>query len=185
MQSDPVMEVKRSIFKTKESHVCRALIMGIMTIQGCFVTSSPNYASLGLVPVAGTVTFDGVPLPNVEVRLENTEESIYSYGVTDASGRFELMFDGRTPGILPGRKLVRIVARRKSEGEMTRPMNSQAAEYASMPSDAIDARSATADSASIPDCYGKESACYVQIERATSRLALALRSDCSRFEAKQ
>jgi hypothetical protein len=94
------------------------------------------------------------------------------------------MFDSRTPGIIPGRKLVRIVARRKSEGEMTRPMNSQAAEDGSMPSDAVNARSASTPAASVPNCYGKDSSYYVQIERATSRLALELRSDCSNVEAK-
>jgi len=178
------MEVKRSILKTKESHVYRWLISAILAIPGCSVTSSPNYASLGLVPVAGTVTFDGIPLTNVEVRLENTEESIYSYGVTDASGRFELMFDSRTPGIIPGRKLVRIVARRKSEGEISRPKTSQAADGLSTPSDAEEVSIAAAPAVPVPNCYGKDSSYYVQIERATSSLALELRSDCSNVEAK-
>lgn len=178
------MEVKRSILKTKESRFHQWFLSALLAIPGCSVTSSPDYASLGLVPVAGTVTLDGVPLANVEVRLENTEESIYSYGVTDASGRFELMFDSRTPGIIPGRKLVRIVARRKSEAEIMQEITSEA-EDASVPSDAVRARIATSPAVSIPDCYGKDSACYVQIQGATSRLALELRSDCSNVEDKQ
>ena len=57
-------------------------------IFGYSPTSSPNYASLGLVKVSGTLKLDGAPLSNVELRFENPETSIYSYGTTNDSGRF-------------------------------------------------------------------------------------------------
>ena len=88
-------------------------------IFGYSPTSSPNYASLGLVKVSGTLKLDGAPLSNVEVRFENPETSIYSYGTTNDSGRFSLMFDSRTAGIIPGRKLLRVLPKQKSESSTT------------------------------------------------------------------
>lgn len=149
------------------------------------MTSTPDYASLGLVKVAGTVTLDGVPLSNVEVRLENVEESIYSYGITDASGRFELMFDSRTPGIIPGRKRVRIVERRKSEKEMSRKDTSSELNENAGQSEEQGASIAVPSVQSVPDCYGKDPSFFVQIVGATSRLSLDLRSDCSGVEASR
>ncbi len=180
-----VTEVKRSTLKTKRSHIHCWLLGAILVLQGCTVTSTPDYASLGLVKVAGTVTLDGVPLSNVEVRLENVEESIYSYGITDESGRFELMFDSRTPGIIPGRKRVRIVERRKSEKEMSRNEASSESNENAGPSDEQSASNAVSSVQLVPDCYGKDPSFFVQIVGATSRLALDLRSDCSGVEASR
>ena len=173
--------MKRSILKTKGSDIHGWLFGAILVLQGCAATSTPDYASLGLVKVAGTVTLDGVPLSNVEVRLENVEESIYSYGITDESGRFELMFDSRTPGIIPGRKRVRIVERRKSEKEMSRKEASSEPNENGEPSASI----AVSSVQLVPDCYGKDPSFFVQIVGATSKLALDLRSDCSGVEASR
>lgn len=177
------MEVKLLTLKTNHCGICIACLAFVASLTGCSATSSPNYASLGLVQVSGTVTLDGVPLSGVEVRLENVEESIYSYGVTDDSGRFSLMFDSRTPGIIPGRKLVRILAKRKSESEMAGPSESDSTPM-NEESDGGEEGAAVAAPASVkvPDCYGQQSSYFVQIDVGTSRLALELRSDCSNVE---
>ena len=175
------MEVKPSTLKTNPGWILGFLSGAVLSLTGCSATSSPNYASLGLVQVAGTVTLDGVPLPGVEVRLENTAESIYSYGVTDTSGRFKLMFDSRTPGIIPGRKRVRIVARRKSESEMSGSSGSSVSDEASERDEEASSVQTT-NVPTVPDCYGKTSTYYVRIDGGTSQLALELRSDCSNVE---
>jgi hypothetical protein len=177
------MEVKPLTSKINLHGRLIACLAFIASLTGCSATSSPNYASLGLVQVSGTVTLDGVPLSGVEVRLENVEESIYSYGITDDSGRFSLMFDSRTPGIIPGRKLVRVVAKRKSESEMAGPSESDSTPMnEESGGDEEGAASAAPLPATIPECYGKQSGYFVQIDGGTSKLALELRSDCSNVE---
>lgn len=145
-------------------------------VLGCSATSSPNYASLGLVDVSGTVKLDGVPLPNVEVRFENPESLIYSYGTTNDSGRFSLMFDSRTAGIIPGRKLVRILTKQKSESQTTSKVNS---EQENDPDTPVASGQTSRDGAKVPECYSVKSNYFVRIDGATSSLLLDLKSDCS------
>lgn len=159
-----------------------ALLVGAMhlSLAGCSTTSRPDYASLDLVSVAGTVTLDGIPLRDVEVRLETPDEAIYSYGVTDASGRFDLMFDSRTPGIIPGRKRVIIVSKGKAESEIARPVlaGEESAEENHV-TEGDDSTSSASASTKIPSCYGTQSTYFVNVDRATQSLAIELRSDCS------
>ena len=88
-----------------------ALLLVGLTLQsaGCnYTTSEADYASLGLVQISGTVTLDGNPLPNAAVYFHNRAERIYSYGVTDANGRYSLRFDSKIMGVMPGPKEVEI-----------------------------------------------------------------------------
>lgn len=68
-------------------------------------TSDP--VPLEFVPVAGTVTLDGKPLPGVEVRLVAADQTFAS-GSTNAAGRYEMRFDSTTPGVPTGPKRVEI-----------------------------------------------------------------------------
>ncbi len=171
--------------KTKTSLVNRGLVyqLGLLSalfmgIFGCSPTSSPNYASLGLVKVSGTLKLDGTPVPNVEVRFENPETSIYSYGTTNDSGRFSLMFDSRTAGIIPGRKLLRVLPKQKSESSATDSKGASEGEQDD-PDRAAPAAEQSSAGPKVPECYSRKSAYFIQITGATSSLDLDLKSDCS------
>jgi hypothetical protein len=80
------------------------LSLSMLLFAGC----RPNgYAELGLVDVSGTVTLDGQPLPNANVVFEGDDKRTAT-GVTDAAGKYKLMYDSETPGAMPGAKTVRI-----------------------------------------------------------------------------
>ncbi|MFO0012275.1 MAG: hypothetical protein ACK553_05995 [Planctomycetota bacterium] len=149
-------------------------IIGALAIAlGCSPTSQPNYSKLGLVDVSGIATLDGKPLANVEIRLETPEDLIYSYGVTDAQGRFRLMFDSRKPGIIPGRKRLIVVKKAIREQD-------EAPGDARKPRDpSSGAESSPSEEPVIPHCYGRESTTYVDIDASTNRIELELKSDCS------
>ena len=57
-----------------------------------------------LVPVAGTVTLDGEPLPGAEVAFLPTGSTpgTACFGLTDASGRYEIMADADHKGAPAG-----------------------------------------------------------------------------------
>ena len=76
---------------------------------GCgYGQSQPDYASLGLVQISGTVTLDSSPLPDAAVYFHDRANRRYSYGVTDADGRYTLMLDSRVSGVMPGPKEIEI-----------------------------------------------------------------------------
>jgi hypothetical protein len=58
-------------------------------------------------PVRGQVTLDGKPLPNAVVGFY-PDNRRGSHGVTDAEGKYELIYSDTKIGILPGKYLVRI-----------------------------------------------------------------------------
>jgi hypothetical protein len=66
-----------------------------------------GYAELGLVELSGVVTLDGAPLEGAKVSFESDDKR-RAIGVTDASGRYALMYDSEMPGVTPGSKTVRI-----------------------------------------------------------------------------
>lgn len=99
-----------------------ALLLIGLTLQsaGCnYTTSEADYASLGLVQISGTVTLDGNPLPNAAVYFHNRAERIYSYGVTDANGRYSLRFDSKVMGVMPGPKEVEITTAKNPAAPVT------------------------------------------------------------------
>jgi hypothetical protein len=79
-----------------------ALVLGFAS--GC---TKDGYAELGLVPVTGTVTLDSQPLSGAKVVFESLDKRT-SIGVTDAAGRYKLMYDSEKAGVTPGPKIVRI-----------------------------------------------------------------------------
>ena len=85
-----------------------ALLLGVVAavLCGCGQTG-PDYGSLGLCSVQGTVTLDGTPLEKALVLFEAADET-FSYGLTDGSGHYELMFNSQEAGALKGSKTVRI-----------------------------------------------------------------------------
>lgn len=158
----------------------------LFSAVGCSVTSSPNYASLGLVKVSGKVTLDNKPLSDVEVQLQDPDTFIYSYGITDSSGKFSLMFDSRTPGIIPGKKVLRIFSKRKDESQLQRdPQSEFQSDQENISNFAVDpASSGKKRPSTVPDCYGSDSRESLEIERGTSSMLIELRSDCSKAQIR-
>lgn len=57
------------------------------------------------------VTLDGAPLPNAELAFY-PQQGRASQGITDESGRYQLMFTYDSPGCIPGNHEVMITTRR-------------------------------------------------------------------------
>jgi hypothetical protein len=71
-----------------------------------------------VVPVSGTVTLDGKPLPGVHVAFQplarpgQQDPGVGSYALTAADGKFTLlMTDGERPGAVAGKHRVEITSR--------------------------------------------------------------------------
>ncbi len=84
-----------------------ALIALLLVIVGCQRGRKPDYGSLGLANASGTVRLDGAPLANAHIVFED-EDGSFSHAVTDAAGRYRMMYSSEQSGVLPGRKTVRI-----------------------------------------------------------------------------
>ena len=86
------------------------VLMAIVAVTGC----GSKYK---VVPVSGRITFDGEPMPNVNIltqpvsnTAQNNAPGPGSYGHTDADGRFSLELQNEpTPGAVPGKCLITIV----------------------------------------------------------------------------
>ena len=69
----------------------------ILVAAGCGSNSD-------IVPISGTLTYKGKPVPQVYLRFEpdNLATKSTSMAVTDADGKFEMMI-GSTPGVFRGK----------------------------------------------------------------------------------
>jgi hypothetical protein len=75
----------------------------------CLVIAGCGGSSVDLSTVTGTVTLDGVALEGATVEFQPTGEGgSPSYGDTDASGAYNLMFTFSKEGATPGEHTVRI-----------------------------------------------------------------------------
>ncbi|MBI1247854.1 carboxypeptidase regulatory-like domain-containing protein [bacterium] len=79
-------------------------VLGVLCLGGC---SQETYGDLG--HVTGTVTLDGKPSPNVQVTFA-PQDGRPSMGVTDESGRYELIYIRATKGAVPGEHSVSIAS---------------------------------------------------------------------------
>ena len=89
--------------------VPRALfaLLSILLTSGCSNSLETDYSDLNLATVSGMVTLDDEPLAGARVIFESADLT-YSYGVTDSSGSYSLMFNSEQEGVTPGDKIVRI-----------------------------------------------------------------------------
>lgn len=94
-----------------------ATVLSVFAAAGCGGAREPAYAALGLIEVTGTVKMDGQPLPDAEIAFENPEDKTFSFGKTDASGAYRLMFNSEKSGCTPGKKIVRITPYMGSEAD--------------------------------------------------------------------
>lgn len=58
--------------------------------------------------VTGTVTFDGQPVANASIQFVPKGEGRTSTAVTDAEGKYTLLYDSTQAGALVGKHLVRV-----------------------------------------------------------------------------
>jgi hypothetical protein len=79
-------------------------------VGGC-VQSGPE-----IVPIAGTVTFNGQPVPNVRIIFQPNPGRM-SWGISDSSGHFALEYDSDHKGAKVGTHTVYVV----DEGAITDP----------------------------------------------------------------
>ena len=82
-------------------------IVALAVVTGCGNPLDADYSELQLVTVSGTVTLDNRPLAGARVIFES-EDQTYSYGITNESGAYTLMFNSEQEGVTPGKKNVRI-----------------------------------------------------------------------------
>jgi hypothetical protein len=87
---------------------CVALaVVAISMISGCG-GQSPDYASLNLVEVWGTVTLDGERV-GAAVLFE-ADDQTFSYAETNSRGEYALQFNSEISGVMPGPRTVRITS---------------------------------------------------------------------------
>jgi hypothetical protein len=100
--------------RASSSVIIAAVVLAGTSLVGCSVGGPASESeALDPVPVSGSVTLDGKPLPAVEVRLV-ADDRTYAFGRTDMAGRYAIQLDPATPGVRPGPKRVEI---RRIEGE--------------------------------------------------------------------
>ncbi len=141
---------------------CWRLMIWILLagLAGCG-GSSVDYGRLDLAEVSGVVKVDGQPTSGVMVMFQDAEQR-YSAGVTDANGRYRLMFDSRRAGIMPGSKVVRFstAAALGDEGDDGESPESQSLE-------------------TIPECYNRESQVRAEVKSGRQSIDFDLKSDGS------
>lgn len=64
----------------------------------------------GTIPVTGTVTLDGQPLPNAVVAFAPKDGSRPAVGRTDAQGNFQVTTFTENDGVMPGEHIVTVTA---------------------------------------------------------------------------
>lgn len=87
--------------------------MGRLSISFCFVLAAFPFlqgcsGNPNLSEVQGRVTLDGQPLANAFVVYAPTKGGTTSYGKTDESGQYRMMFKDNEPGAWIGENIVRI-----------------------------------------------------------------------------
>ncbi|MCY2973102.1 MAG: carboxypeptidase-like regulatory domain-containing protein [Planctomycetota bacterium] len=139
------------------------------SFSGCSTGSTPNYGELGLVKISGRITVDGAPLANTRVQFVSPEDGSFSSGATDTNGRYSLMFDSETAGIIPGKKRVVFLSGRGTSEESSDEDPDQGNAGAS----------SQAGNVIVPKCYGRSSKVEVEVTQSDSGFDIDLRSDCS------
>lgn len=129
------------------------LLAVVLTTAGC---GGPKvrYDELTLVKAGGRITLDGQPLPQAVVLFEDEADGTFSYGLTDANGKYQLQLDSLTTGVKIGRKVVRVSTTKKIVG-----LNAdEGAEGAEEP-----AGSTPGAAERVPDRYNRNSDLLVEV----------------------
>jgi hypothetical protein len=87
----------------------RMVVLAAVLVSGCG-QSSP------LIPVTGSVTLDGEPLPKAHV-LFRPQNGRPSFAVTDANGKYALQYTSQSMGAVPGKHVVCVTTADDEEGD--------------------------------------------------------------------
>ncbi|GAB6166204.1 hypothetical protein JCM19992_22040 [Thermostilla marina] len=147
------------VANVKFRFLCAASATLVAIGIGCDRTG-PDYEKLELVPVSGTITFQGEPLPKALVVFESQDQT-FSWAVTDESGRYELMFNSEAAGTTQGEKTVRIWTSRGIPSE-----DGQASEE--------DPDAVSAEAERIPAQYNRESTLKVFVDESSTEFDFRL-----------
>ena len=88
----------------------------LLFVPGCGRRDGPELAG-----VSGTVTLDGSPLPKARIEFQPRQAGSPSMAVTDAAGRYRLVYSVGRYGAIPGRHTVRISTYRQVSSSQGRP----------------------------------------------------------------
>ena len=67
-----------------------------------------DYSNVDLAQVSGRITLDGQAVPYAQVFFHDVKMDTNTFGLTDAGGKYKLMFNTQKEGAEPGEKIVRI-----------------------------------------------------------------------------
>ena len=154
---------------TNRLSVLFACLMMLPTL-GCSNGPQADYGKLGLLEVSGTVTLDGENIAGAAVYMINEADATYSFGVTDASGKYKMMLNSEKSGVLPGEKLVEISTVRNPLGEA-----------AGGEDEDPDAKPSKTEK--IPACYNSKSSLKIEVTSQNRTFNFDLKSDCSTTSA--
>ncbi|RCS42059.1 carboxypeptidase regulatory-like domain-containing protein [Bremerella cremea] len=140
------------------------VLTAVVALTGCDTAVQTDYSKLGLVEVSGKITFDGKPLSDATVMFEAPDET-YSYGKTDESGHYTMMFNTEKTGVTPGKKIVRVVT--GSVGDIGAGEGDEEEE-----------QSAPAQQVAVPKCYNQKSKIEVDV-KTSATFNFDLKTDCS------
>lgn len=99
------------------THRIILLVSCLLALAGC------NKGEHEVVPVSGVIYVDGKPQPGLHVVFQpvgskdNPEPGRGSHGITDASGKYTLTYDGTRPGAVVGNHRVAIATVLEGEGQ--------------------------------------------------------------------
>ena len=158
----------------KRRHGCLLLTyLSLIAISsGCNQQAVPDYASLGLAEVSGTIRLDEVALASAHVIFEASDET-YSFGKTNNSGKYKLMFNSEQSGVLTGQKIVRIQLGRVSEEDDQRA------------GDEDPVLELATDSSELPPTYHRNSQLTATVVAGVQTINFDLKSDGSTTSATQ
>jgi len=83
----------------------------VLLLAGCLGGSEQSASRPGTVPVSGTVTYKGQPVPDAHVSLIPNGGETGAFGKTDAQGKFALQSFAPGDGAVPGAYTVTVTAR--------------------------------------------------------------------------
>ncbi len=154
-----------------------AAIFGLWVAStGCSTGPKADYSKLGLLEISGMITLDGQPVPQAAIFFYRQDET-YSYGITDATGRYVAMLNSEKSGVLPGEKRIEI-----STVHSPIPGGLSGDEQAIEEDPDLPTKQKTKGE-KIPACYNSKSMLKVDISRRDAHLDFDLKSDCSTTSA--
>lgn len=164
-----------------------ALLLGLWALSaGCSNGPKADYSKLGLLEISGKITLDGQPVPKAAIFFYR-EDKTYSYGITDAQGRYTAMLNSEKSGVLPGQKRIEIstvhspIPGGLSGDDRGSDNGAGNAEFIEEDPDLPSKRKNKGEK--IPACYNSKSTLKVDIKQRDAHLDFDLNSDCSTSSA--